>query len=92
MGCSHVAHGATGKGNDQVRAAWEGQPLRASFALQLPRRAVAARGLARAAPPFTAPHPVQVRFELAFAALDPKLQTVAPWRDPAFYNRFQGRQ
>lgn len=48
-GCNFVAHGATGKGNDQVR------------------------------------------FELSFAALDPKIQSIVPWRDPAFYNRFQGR-
>lgn len=50
MGCKFVAHGATGKGNDQVR------------------------------------------FELTFAALDPTLQSIVPWRDPAFYNKFQGRQ
>ena len=50
MGCGFVAHGATGKGNDQVR------------------------------------------FELSFAALDPSLKSVVPWRDPAFYNRFQGRK
>jgi argininosuccinate synthase len=49
MGCKFVAHGATGKGNDQVR------------------------------------------FELTFAALDPTLQSIVPWRDPAFYNKFQGR-
>ena len=48
-GCKFVAHGATGKGNDQVR------------------------------------------FELTFAALDPTLQSVVPWRDPTFYNRFRGR-
>jgi len=48
-GCGFVAHGATGKGNDQVR------------------------------------------FELTFAALDPTLQAIVPWRDPAFYNRFKGR-
>ena len=49
MGCGFVAHGATGKGNDQVR------------------------------------------FELTFAALDPRLQAIVPWRDPAFFNKFQGR-
>ena len=48
-GCRFVAHGATGKGNDQVR------------------------------------------FELTFAALDPTLGCVVPWRDPAFYSRFKGR-
>jgi argininosuccinate synthase len=48
-GCKFVAHGATGKGNDQVR------------------------------------------FELSFAALDPTLTAIVPWRDPEFYNRFQGR-
>ena len=41
-GADAVAHGATGKGNDQVR------------------------------------------FELTYMALDPKLQIVAPWKDPAF--------
>ncbi len=45
-----VAHGATGKGNDQVR------------------------------------------FELAFAALDPSLEVIAPWKDPDFLARFQGRR
>jgi argininosuccinate synthase len=48
-GCQFVAHGATGKGNDQVR------------------------------------------FELSFAALDPTIQSIVPWRDPAFYTKFQGR-
>ena len=33
----------------------------------------------------------QVRFELAFYALQPSIKVVAPWRDPAFYNRFKGR-
>src|ERR1700744_6503065 len=33
----------------------------------------------------------QVRFELAFYALQPKIQVIAPWRDPEFYNRFAGR-
>ncbi|KAK6335251.1 argininosuccinate synthetase [Orbilia javanica] len=33
----------------------------------------------------------QVRFELAFYALDPKIKVIAPWRDPAFYERFKGR-
>jgi argininosuccinate synthase len=44
-----VAHGATGKGNDQVR------------------------------------------FELAFAALAPKLKVIAPWKEREFLDRFQGR-
>ncbi|KAI7830102.1 argininosuccinate synthase [Kickxella alabastrina] len=33
----------------------------------------------------------QVRFELAYYALDPKLQVIAPWRIPEFYKRFPGR-
>ena len=48
-GASSVAHGATGKGNDQVR------------------------------------------FELAYAALAPSLDVIAPWKDPDFLQRFQGR-
>jgi argininosuccinate synthase len=48
-GCMFVAHGATGKGNDQVR------------------------------------------FELTVAALNPRLTTIAPWRDEAFFTKFQGR-
>ncbi|KAJ1978876.1 argininosuccinate synthetase [Dimargaris cristalligena] len=48
-GCTHVSHGCTGKGNDQVR------------------------------------------FELAYYALEPKIQVIAPWRVPEFFNRFQGR-
>lgn len=48
-GCMFVSHGATGKGNDQVR------------------------------------------FELTVAALNPRLTTIAPWRDEAFFTKFQGR-
>ncbi|KEF52737.1 argininosuccinate synthase [Exophiala aquamarina CBS 119918] len=33
----------------------------------------------------------QVRFELAFYALQPSIQVVAPWRIPEFYNTFKGR-
>ncbi|KAI9016020.1 argininosuccinate synthase [Hyaloraphidium curvatum] len=49
-GCDFVSHGATGKGNDQVR------------------------------------------FEMGYYALQPSIKVIAPWRIPAFYNRFQGRQ
>ena len=48
-GADAIAHGATGKGNDQVR------------------------------------------FELAAAALAPKLQVIAPWRIDAYRNQFPGR-
>jgi argininosuccinate synthase len=48
-GAGSVAHGATGKGNDQVR------------------------------------------FELAYAALAPRLRVIAPWKEREFLNRFQGR-
>lgn len=48
-GATHVAHGATGKGNDQVR------------------------------------------FELAYAALAPHLDVIAPWKEANFFERFQGR-
>lgn len=34
----------------------------------------------------------QVRFELAFYALQPSIKVIAPWRDPVFYNRFKGRK
>ncbi|KKK12314.1 hypothetical protein ARAM_001369 [Aspergillus rambellii] len=33
----------------------------------------------------------QVRFELAFYALQPDIKVIAPWRDPVFYERFAGR-
>ena len=33
----------------------------------------------------------QVRFELAFLAIDPTIKIIAPWRLPEFFNRFQGR-
>ncbi|EFX02371.1 argininosuccinate synthase [Grosmannia clavigera kw1407] len=33
----------------------------------------------------------QVRFELAFLTIDPKIKIIAPWRLPEFFNRFQGR-
>ncbi len=48
-GAQYVAHGATGKGNDQVR------------------------------------------FELAFYALNPQIKVIAPWKDPEFLNQFKGR-
>jgi argininosuccinate synthase len=48
-GARAVAHGATAKGNDQVR------------------------------------------FELVYAALDPGLMVIAPWKDAEFLARFQGR-
>ena len=44
-----VAHGATGKGNDQVR------------------------------------------FELAYYALNPPIQVISPWKDPEFLSLFRGR-
>ena len=50
VGATALAHGATGKGNDQVR------------------------------------------FELAFAALAPDLEIIAPWKDREFLDRFQGRR
>ncbi|KAK7687758.1 Argininosuccinate synthase [Cerrena zonata] len=34
----------------------------------------------------------QVRFELAFYGLKPDIKVIAPWRIPAFYHRFAGRQ
>jgi argininosuccinate synthase len=34
----------------------------------------------------------QVRFELAFYALQPSIKVIAPWRIPEFYDRFAGRQ
>ncbi len=48
-GAQWVSHGATGKGNDQVR------------------------------------------FELAYHALDPEIQVLAPWKDPDFLATFRGR-
>lgn len=33
----------------------------------------------------------QVRFELAYLTINPAIKVIAPWRDPTFYNRFQGR-
>ncbi len=49
-GATTLSHGATGKGNDQVR------------------------------------------FELAYAALAPSMTVIAPWKDPEFLERFQGRK
>jgi argininosuccinate synthase len=48
-GAMYVAHGATGKGNDQVR------------------------------------------FELTYAAVAPKLKIISPWKDPEFLSQFRGR-
>jgi argininosuccinate synthase len=49
VGARAVAHGATGKGNDQVR------------------------------------------FELTYAALAPRMEIIAPWKDREFLDRFRGR-
>jgi argininosuccinate synthase len=46
---THVSHGATGKGNDQVR------------------------------------------FELTYYALNPKIKVIAPWKTPEFLAQFKGR-
>jgi argininosuccinate synthase len=48
-GAQYVAHGATGKGNDQVR------------------------------------------FELAYYALNPQIRVIAPWKVPEFLQQFKGR-
>ena len=48
-GAEYVAHGATGKGNDQVR------------------------------------------FELTYAALGPKLKVISPWKDAEYLAQFRGR-
>ncbi|MDR2760356.1 MAG: argininosuccinate synthase [Rickettsiales bacterium] len=48
-GAERVSHGATGKGNDQVR------------------------------------------FELSYLALNPKIKIYAPWKDAEFLNKFKGR-
>ncbi|HSV56243.1 MAG TPA: argininosuccinate synthase [Magnetospirillaceae bacterium] len=48
-GAEYAAHGATGKGNDQVR------------------------------------------FELTYAALAPRLKVISPWKDPAYLAAFRGR-
>ncbi|MFT5700945.1 MAG: argininosuccinate synthase [Desulforhopalus sp.] len=49
VGAQYVSHGATGKGNDQVR------------------------------------------FELAYYALNPKIKVIAPWKNADFLNAFKGR-
>ena len=33
----------------------------------------------------------QVRFELAFYAIQPSIKIIAPWRESRFINRFKGR-
>jgi argininosuccinate synthase len=33
----------------------------------------------------------QVRFELCYYALNPKIKVIAPWKDPEFINQFKGR-
>ena len=48
-GAEYVAHGSTGKGNDQVR------------------------------------------FELAYYALNPEIKVISPWKDPKFLSQFEGR-
>jgi argininosuccinate synthase len=34
----------------------------------------------------------QIRFEMAFLAIDPKIKIIAPWRLPKFFQKFDGRQ
>lgn len=34
----------------------------------------------------------QVRFELAYYALNPEIQVISPWKDPEFLDQFKGRQ
>lgn len=34
----------------------------------------------------------QIRFEMAFLAIDPKIKIIAPWRLPKFFEKFDGRQ
>ena len=34
----------------------------------------------------------QVRFELCYLGMDPTLTPVTPWREPEYFNRFEGRQ
>jgi argininosuccinate synthase len=34
----------------------------------------------------------QVRFELAYYALNPKIKVISPWKEASFLERFQGRQ
>jgi argininosuccinate synthase len=33
----------------------------------------------------------QVRFELAFYAIQPSIKIIAPWRESRFFNRYKGR-
>ncbi|KAI0109350.1 argininosuccinate synthase [Hypoxylon sp. NC0597] len=33
----------------------------------------------------------QIRFELAYYTINPEIKVIAPWRDPTFFKRFQGR-
>ena len=33
----------------------------------------------------------QVRFELAFYAIQPSIKVIAPWRDPKFFEIYKGR-
>ena len=33
----------------------------------------------------------QVRFELGYYALDPKIKVFSPWKDPEFLDQFKGR-
>jgi len=34
----------------------------------------------------------QVRFELCYLGMDSNLQAITPWREPEYFNRFEGRQ
>jgi argininosuccinate synthase len=63
------------------------RPLIAQHQVEVARR-VGARALAHGA---TGKGNDQVRFELTYAALAPRMEVISPWKDREFLDRFQGR-
>ena len=93
VGADAVAHGATGKGNDQVRfelsyyslnpnikiiAPWREWDLTSRTKLLEFAEAVGADAVSHGA---TGKGNDQVRFELAYYALNPEVKVIAPWRE-----------
>ncbi|HVS65678.1 MAG TPA: argininosuccinate synthase [Thermoanaerobaculia bacterium] len=63
------------------------RPLIAKHQVEVARK-VDARALAHGA---TGKGNDQVRFELTYAALAPRMEVISPWKDREFLDRFQGR-
>ncbi|KQY62329.1 argininosuccinate synthase [Brevundimonas sp. Root1423] len=85
VGADAVCHGATGKGNDQVRfeLGYYASAIRRPRQIEIARM-VGADAVCHGA---TGKGNDQVRFELGYYALEPDIRVIAPWREWAFKSR-----